>query len=64
MGGQDWVTDFNPGYFKRGNHLFPKGFAFSMAQYTGLPAGPQLLAEGPPDDGVLQFQKPGKADAA
>ena len=65
MGGQDWVTDFNPGYFKRGNHLFPRQGSHSPWHNTqDYLLDLKLLAEGLPDDGVLQFQKPGKADAA
>ena len=65
MGGQDWVSGFNPGYFKRGNHLFPKQGSHSPWHNTqDYLLDLQLLAEGPPDDGVLQFQKTGRAEAA
>ena len=58
MGGQDWVSGFNPGYFKRGNHLFPKQGSHSPWHNTqDYLLDLKLLAEGPPDDGVLQFQK-------
>ena len=65
MTAQDWVTDFNPGYFKRGNHLFPKQGAHAPWQNTqDYLMDLKLLAGGPPDDGVLQFQNAGKAEAA
>ena len=65
MAGQDWVSGFNPGYFKRGNHLFPKQGSHSPWHNTqDYLLDLKLLAEGPPDDGVLQFQKTGRAEAA
>jgi len=65
MAGQDWVSNFNPGYFKRGNHLFPKqGYHSPWHNTQDYLLDLKLLAEGPPDDGVLQFQKPGRAEAA
>ena len=53
MGGQDWVTDFNPGYFKRGNHLFPRQGSHSPWHNTqDYLLDLKMLAEGLPDDGV------------
>ncbi len=65
MAGQDWVSGFNPGYFKRGNHLFPKQGSHSPWHNTqDYLLDLKLLSEGPPDDGVLQFQKTSRAEAA
>lgn len=53
---QDWVTDFNPGYFQRALHLFPKqGDHAPWHNTQNYLLDKKLLKDGPVDDGVLQF---------
>lgn len=52
----DWVTDFNPGYFKRALHLFPRqGDHAPWHNTQNYLLDKKLLRHGPVDDGVLQF---------
>ena len=64
MTAQNWVADFTPGYFERGNHLFPRQGSHAPWQNTqDYLLDLKLLSEGPPDDGVLHFQSTGAAEA-
>jgi len=56
MARQDWVTDFNPGYFKRAFHLLPQQGDHAPWQNTqNYLLDKKLLRHGPVEDGVLQF---------
>ena len=56
MPGKDWVTDFNPGYFQRALHLFPRqGDHAPWHNTQNYLLDKKLLKHGPVDDGVLQF---------
>jgi cation diffusion facilitator CzcD-associated flavoprotein CzcO len=56
MEGQGWITDFEPGYMRRGMHLFPKQGGHAPWHNTqNYLLDKKLLRRGPPDDGVLQF---------
>jgi monooxygenase len=56
MQGKNWVTDFNPGYFKRAFHLLPKQGDHAPWQNTqNYLLDKKLLKNGPVADGVLQF---------
>ena len=63
MAGQDWVSGFNPGYFKRGEPV-PEAGLSSPWHNTQDYLLDLAVAEGPSDDGVLQFQNTGRAEAA
>lgn len=53
---RDWVTDFNPGYFKRALHLFPRqGDHAPWHNTQNYLLDKKLLKNGPVEDGVLQF---------
>lgn len=53
---QDWVTDFDPGYFKRAFHLLPQQGNHAPWQNTqNYLLDRKLLRHGPVEDGVLQF---------
>lgn len=57
MATRDWVSDFNPGYMRRGMHLFPKQGEHSPWRNTqDYLLDRKLLRQGPVEDGVLQFQ--------
>ena len=56
MPGQDWVSDFNPGYMRRGMHLFPKQGEHPPWRNTqDYLLDKKVLGHGPMNDGVLQF---------
>lgn len=56
MSRRDWVTDFNPGYFQRALHLFPRqGDHAPWHNTQNYLLDKKLLKHGPVDDGVLQF---------
>ena len=55
---RDWVTDFNPGYFKRAMHLFPRQGEHAPWHNTqDYLLDLKLLKNGPSDDGVLTLKK-------
>ncbi|MCP5348756.1 MAG: NAD(P)/FAD-dependent oxidoreductase [Gammaproteobacteria bacterium] len=56
MAAEPWVTDFNPGYMKRGLHLFPQqGDHLPWRNTQNYLLDRKLLGKGLLDDGVLQF---------
>ncbi len=57
MEARDWVTEFNPGYFQRALHLFPRqGDHAPWHNTQDFLLDEKLLRNGPPSDGVLQFR--------
>ena len=53
----DWVSDFNPGYFQRAMHLFPRQGEHAPWHNTqDYLLDLKLLNNGPVDDGVLLFK--------
>lgn len=56
MPGQDWVSDFNPGYMRRSMDQFPKqGDRSPWRNTQDYLLDRRLLGNGPVNDGVLQF---------
>jgi cation diffusion facilitator CzcD-associated flavoprotein CzcO len=57
---RDWVTDFNPGYFKRAMNLFPRqGDHAPWHNTQDYLLDLKLLKNGPSDDGVLMLRQSG-----
>lgn len=56
MQAQPWMSEFQPGYMKRGEHLFPKlGDHSPWLNTQNYLLDRKLLNKGPLEDGVLKF---------